>query len=81
MPFNNDTFHNVHRRNEAASRPKSEHIPKRVTVRRSPSPYDDNDSGSYNFNNAPAYASSRFSQFFFLLFLGHFKFGVSFSEI
>lgn len=47
------------RRQEAASRPKSEHIPKRVgSFKRSPSPYDDGDSGSYNFNSAPAYATN-----------------------
>ncbi|XP_052276613.1 endophilin-A2-like isoform X2 [Dreissena polymorpha] len=48
------------RRNEAASRPKPDHIPKRVasSFRRSPSPFEDNHSGSYNFNNTPAYASN-----------------------
>ncbi|XP_060576915.1 endophilin-A3-like isoform X2 [Ruditapes philippinarum] len=47
------------RRNEAANRPKSDHIPKRVgSFKRSPSPYDDSDSGSYNFNSAPAYATN-----------------------
>lgn len=51
----------AYRRNEAASRPKSEHIPKRVaSFKRSPSPYDDSDSGSYNFNSAPAYATSKY---------------------
>ncbi|XP_052792953.1 endophilin-A3-like isoform X3 [Mya arenaria] len=52
------------RRNEAASRPKSEHIPKRVgsfssvNRSRSPSPFRGSDTGSYNFNNAPTYAST-----------------------
>lgn len=51
------------RRNEAAHRPKAEHVPKRVATRRSPSPYSSNsdladgNSGSYNFNQ-PAYASN-----------------------
>ncbi|WAQ98012.1 SH3G1-like protein [Mya arenaria] len=53
------------RRNEAASRPKSEHIPKRVgsfssvNRSRSPSPFRGSDTGSYNFNNAPTYASNN----------------------
>lgn len=49
------------RRQEAASRPKAEHIPKRIgSFKRSPSPYDqqDNGSGSYNFNSAPSYATN-----------------------
>lgn len=53
------------RRNEAANRPKAEHVIKRVaTYKRSPSPFDghsdfaDGTSGSYSFNNQPAYASN-----------------------
>ncbi|XP_059179360.1 endophilin-A3-like isoform X3 [Physella acuta] len=63
------------KRNEAANRPKSEHIPKRVSsFRRSESPnsYDGpsdgmetGKSGSYNFNNiqAPSYHQSGYDQF------------------
>lgn len=65
------------RRNDAANRPKPEHIPKRVSsFRRSESPnsYDGpsdgmetGKSGSYNFNNiqAPSYHQSGMLCFFF----------------
>ncbi|GFR98558.1 endophilin-A2 [Elysia marginata] len=66
-----------HKRNEAASKPRTEHIPKRVSsFRRSESPnsYDgpseafDNDtgkSGSYTFNNiqAPSYHQSGYNPY------------------
>ncbi|KAL3866369.1 hypothetical protein ACJMK2_043673 [Sinanodonta woodiana] len=54
----NDTLED--RRNQAASRPKKEHIPKKVaSFRRSPSPMNgdsDSGSGNYNFGNPPTYA-------------------------
>ncbi|KAL5003934.1 hypothetical protein ScPMuIL_017390 [Solemya velum] len=45
------------KRNEAASRPKHEHIPRRISVRRSPSPTSfDNHSGDYNSGRSSNYA-------------------------